>query len=288
MSESDVRKALAAAAAAAAVAKPPPPVTKSRSGRTVKRSTHYEEMGHGMQMLQTARLMEHLKADNTSSPDEIGGSDAGEHEEIHSHVIPRSVVIASPPPQVPTPGAAAGPVATVASDSGSQRTVAHSAQSLKAPPGQVPAPASTTVAATVPLINVQSLPAVASAISSTTMTMSTRGASQPATAASQSMSAHASRIDNSKQPRRKPGARECMQISRRFGVKEIPEKYIEILMDYKDRGKLEHLIRMRERLDEHSRFLESQLAGLEALVLQRGESNVVVPLAPPSPERSHI
>ena len=79
-----------------------------------------------------------------------------------------------------------------------------------------------------------------------------------------------------------------MQISRRFGVKEIPEKYIEILMDYKDRGKLEHLIRMRERLDEHSRFLESQLAGLEALVLQRGESNVVVPLAPPSPERSHI
>lgn len=90
---------------------------------------------------------------------------------------------------------------------------------------------------------------------------------------------------DSKQPRRKPGARECMQISRRFGVKEIPQQYMEILTDYCTRGKVEHLIRMRERLDEHSRFLESQLAGLEALVLEHGESDVVVPLAPPSPER---
>ena len=32
-----------------------------------------------------------------------------------------------------------------------------------------------------------------------------------------------------KQPRRKPGARECMQISRRFGVNVIPEKYMNIL-----------------------------------------------------------
>lgn len=34
---------------------------------------------------------------------------------------------------------------------------------------------------------------------------------------------------------------------------------------------------MRERLDDHSRFLESQLAGLEALVKEKGEINVVVP-----------
>ena len=38
---------------------------------------------------------------------------------------------------------------------------------------------------------------------------------------------------------------------------------------------------MRERLDEHSRFLESQLAGLEALVRERGELDVVVPPAEP-------
>jgi hypothetical protein len=83
-----------------------------------------------------------------------------------------------------------------------------------------------------------------------------------------------------KVPRRKPGARECMQISRRFGVRVIPRKYMNTLQDYCTRGKVEHLIRMRERLDEHSRFLESQLAGLEALVREKGESDVVVPVLP--------
>jgi len=34
---------------------------------------------------------------------------------------------------------------------------------------------------------------------------------------------------------------------------------------------------MRERLDEHSLFLEAQLAGLEALVVEKGETDVVVP-----------
>jgi hypothetical protein len=34
---------------------------------------------------------------------------------------------------------------------------------------------------------------------------------------------------------------------------------------------------MRERLDEHSRFLEEQLAGLEALVKEKGETDVIVP-----------
>jgi hypothetical protein len=33
-----------------------------------------------------------------------------------------------------------------------------------------------------------------------------------------------------KVPRRKPGARECLQISRRFGTQVIPEKYIETLL----------------------------------------------------------
>jgi hypothetical protein len=70
-----------------------------------------------------------------------------------------------------------------------------------------------------------------------------------------------------------------MQISRKFGVGEIPQKYMDILLDYCSRGKVEHLIRMRERLDEHARFLESQLAGLESLVLINGESDVVVPIA---------
>jgi len=84
-----------------------------------------------------------------------------------------------------------------------------------------------------------------------------------------------------KTPRRKPGARECMQISRRFGVDIIPEKYMTTLLDYCHRGKVEHLIKMRERLDCHSRFLEYQLAGLEARIKEVGESKIVVPPIPP-------
>jgi len=81
-------------------------------------------------------------------------------------------------------------------------------------------------------------------------------------------------------PRRKPGARECMQIARRFGVDIIPENQMTILLDYCRRGKIEHLIRMREQLDCHSRFLESQLAGLEGLVQKVGESTMIVPALP--------
>jgi hypothetical protein len=42
---------------------------------------------------------------------------------------------------------------------------------------------------------------------------------------------------------------------------------------------------MRERLDEHSRYLELQLAGLESLVKEKGETNVVVPALPEGPDR---
>lgn len=76
-----------------------------------------------------------------------------------------------------------------------------------------------------------------------------------------------------KNARRKPGARECMQIVRRFGANIIPECQMTTLLDYCWRGKVEHMIRMRERLDCHSRFLESQLAGLEALAQRYGESS---------------
>ncbi|GKY95162.1 hypothetical protein MPSEU_000479700 [Mayamaea pseudoterrestris] len=90
--------------------------------------------------------------------------------------------------------------------------------------------------------------------------------------------------DRERAPRRKPGARECMQMSRRFGARIIDEAHMETLLDYCQRGKVEHLIRMRERLDDHARFLETQLAGLESAVQEKGESNIVVPAAPVSEE----
>jgi hypothetical protein len=45
------------------------------------------------------------------------------------------------------------------------------------------------------------------------------------------------------------------------------------MKDYCNRGKVEHLIRMRERLDEHSTFLELQLASFEALVQDMNEES---------------
>lgn len=42
------------------------------------------------------------------------------------------------------------------------------------------------------------------------------------------------------------------------------------LQDYCTRGKVEHLIRMRERLDDHARSLELQLAGLEMMIEEKG------------------
>jgi hypothetical protein len=45
---------------------------------------------------------------------------------------------------------------------------------------------------------------------------------------------------------------------------------------------------MRERMDEHSRFLEAQLAGLEALVKEKGEWTGKVPAAAKSKADSYV
>lgn len=124
----------------------------------------------------------------------------------------------------------------------------------------------------------------AAVISTAAITTAKAAVPQPLTA-SASVPPPIAQNKEVKVPRRKPGARECMQISRRFGVRAIPQKYMDIMTDYCKRGKVEHLIRMRERLDDHSRFLEAQLAGLEALVLEKGESSVVVPSMPSGPDR---
>jgi len=80
-----------------------------------------------------------------------------------------------------------------------------------------------------------------------------------------------------KEGKRKPGARECMQLTKKFDATPIDEQSFDVLMDYSKRGKVDHLIRMRERLDDHSRFLEAELAGLEALAKEKGELNIVCP-----------
>ena len=107
-----------------------------------------------------------------------------------------------------------------------------------------------------------------------------------AVAAKSAISRRGRSVEPRKDGRRKPGARECMIISRKFDDGVIEQKYFDVLLDYTTRGKVDHLVRIRERMDEHSRYLEAQLAGLEALVKEKGELNIKVPPGrPPNPEK---
>ena len=159
-----------------------------------------------------------------------------------------------------------------------------------------PAPAANPQIASTPMMtpiaqstNPQLAPSIMQQFSPTPTSTATVAATPAAflgTAAAASHGTSAPMSPPVKVPRRKPGARECMQISRRFGANVIPQKYMDILLDYCTRGKVEHLIRMRERLDDHSRSIELQLAGLESIVKQKGEITAVVPPAEPDSERA--
>ena len=303
----------AAKSSATAQAVPAPtPVIVSRSGRTVKRSSFHDEIDEGEQHLKlhqhpgrrssvsnsgskksspqerslsakrssiTAPVVKVEETTDTPEQDVLNEMDIAIAASTLSEDVPMPLEgepVADPNDPIPVPGAP--PVtepstSTAVATTGLDTTTLATVVSL---PG-ISAEATTTTTTTA---DGSAAVAVAS-VPTTTTTANT----MTTTAANTTNAEFETLKEQVKVPRRKPGARECMQISRRFGVKVIPTKYIEILTDYCKRGKVEHLIRMRERLDEHSRFLESQLAGLEALVQTRGESTVVVPPLPEGPDK---
>jgi PHD-finger len=265
------------------------PVKVSRSGRTVRRSNFHDEVVEGAQHLKSVRSANNLNSDpsphNASSDPAIAPSESTQSPDKAASVVSTGAVVYS------------GTTLEAASVVGARKCCEK--QSLKRITDDHIAHESETSSLSQPIAFPNSSPAatIASGPMDSTTT-SDPAHSVPSVAVSSFATAAVSigetlnqtaqaKEDALKQPRRKPGARECMQISRRFGVKEIPQQYMDTLLDYCNRGKVEHLIRMRERLDEHSRYLEMQLAGLESLVLEHGESDIVVPLAPPSPDRRH-
>jgi hypothetical protein len=262
-------------------AAPPSPVAVSRSGRTLKRSTFHDEIGRGEQ---------HLRSDATLStrPASVMSvcppSEGKKPAELDSSKSSRS---ASPPPPRTMTERCAKEADT---DNTMEASLQKPLKQMLSPPAQSPAPlVQTQLIATTPLVPAAAVansgPLVQGQLSPHASILASVPATSPASRslgeAAQMALSNASKLDatvedaeerryqNDKTPRRKPGARECMQISRRFGADIIPDRYMDILMDYCNRGKVEHLIRMRERLDDHSRFLESQLAGLEVLVQQK-------------------
>lgn len=272
-------------------------VKVSRSGRTVKRSAFHDEIAEGEQHLRAGRLEGQRR-----SPDATVSTDAG----AESMVTLVSEPAAQPPASLtaslgPTAAGLANvkapvavtakPVQPVTVPGGTTSVAATGAALPTTAAPSVPTPAGLPSAPSAPVISASAvasvkIPAPASMSAATAAALSVpypAAAVAAAAAASASAQSSVNQEESQKEtkvPRRKPGARECMQLSRRFGPHVIPDVHMETLLDYCKRGKVEHLIRMRERLDDHSRFLEAQLAGLEALVKEKGESNVKVPAAP--------
>jgi hypothetical protein len=261
--------------------KTPLSLPKSRSGRTVKRGTFHDEIDQGEQHLKTARLSMEPPQKRASleppqklaplEPQGIGDRALRGQNEIGTG--DRALRFQKPSTEI----------------GGQQLQASQSTPTQmldEKPPAKIGVPSS--------LAQSQNAPAIAGTAAPTSLSTPTVVSLHPAgaldTLPSTQVSTSVSKVPSTapepqqdarstKVPRRKPGARECMQISRRFGVKVIPQKYVETLEDYCTRGKVEHLIRMRERLDDHSRLLEAQLAGLEALIKEKGETDITVPAA---------
>lgn len=230
---------------------------KSRSGRTVKRGTFHDEVDERRRHLKAVRLSIE-PPQKRASLEPQGTDDSKLRGQKPSTEITGQELNASPStsaqPLDEKPPAKIGIPSSLATNQNTPATVASPAPiSLLTPPVSSMYPAG--------------------ALGTPTFTQVPTSVSQvPSTEPTPQQDARLTKV-----PRRKPGARECMQISRRFGVKVIPQKYVETLEDYCTRGKVEHLIRMRERLDDHSRTLEAQLAGLEALIKEKGEIDIIVP-----------
>lgn len=290
---------------AAAVAAVVVPVKVSRSGRTVKRSSFHDEIDEGDQHLRSGRSSssgEQLQppqqplplqpptkkgpiAPEAAAGDDVltvlTATDAAEEEVSSSSQLPPVAVSALH---------AVLPVGVAASADAGQDTAGVKGEGEGADASHEPMEVPEADSLVLEESPDSSIPAIAPMEVATPRgepdLISSTGVESfdpyptfhhPDAGASSSVGEQESYGTDSRAPRRKPGARECMQLSRRFGAQIIADSHVEVLLDYCKRGKVEHLIRMRERLDDHARFLESQLASLEALALETGVDPTVRP-----------
>ena len=225
---------------------PPSPtrmIQRSRSGRMVKQSKFHDEIDEGEQHLKAAKaqslLMMNLAASKASSLEPMSTESTREHES--------AVTVEGDQPALdPRPEA---PQSTTSSNASEQATVPvdvdgavmhttpvsavpsqENAKGVEISPIETPsAPPVLPVAqeVTEPVTTNQTVVPVSAAADSTPLSVPATPAvpSPPVPQAPSVEPPKASRV-----PRRKPGARECMQISRKFGAQVIPSKYIQILM----------------------------------------------------------
>jgi hypothetical protein len=223
---------------------------RSRSGRVVKRKAAYDEREEGPQLLKAST--------SATASSSVAKKDVNEEEVVQDMEVSGGTAETESKKSISEAAAVAANVAATLLEQQANDNVAYTPSAI-APTMTLPEVKMDPIEIIQPpKIDVPSIHIHAA-----------RASHKSPSTVSVNDSEKAS-VSSSKSARRKPGARECMQISRRFGADIIPQQYMDILFDYCARGKVEHLIRMRERLDEHSRYLEQQLAGLEMLVLEKG------------------
>ncbi|GFH55507.1 hypothetical protein CTEN210_11983 [Chaetoceros tenuissimus] len=223
---------------------------RSRSGRVVKRKAAYDEREEGPQLLKASA--------STTVSSSVAKNDVKEEEVAQDMEVSGSTTENESKKTISEAAAVAANVAATLLEQQANDNVAYTPSAV--------APAMTLPEVKMDPVEIIQPPKIdAPSISINAARASNKSPSNVSVNDSEKAS-----VSSSKSARRKPGARECMQISRRFGADIIPQQYMDILFDYCARGKVEHLIRMRERLDEHSRYLEQQLAGLEMMVLEKG------------------
>ena len=221
---------------------------RSRSGRVVKRKAAYDEREEGPQLLKAST--------SASVSSSVAKKDVNEEEVVQDMEVSGGTAETESKKSISEAAAVAANVAATLLEQQANDNVAYTPSAI--------APTMTITEVKMDPIEIIQPPTI-DAPSIHAARVSNKS---PSTVSVNDV--EKASVSSSKSARRKPGARECMQISRRFGADVIPQQYMDILFDYCARGKVEHLIRMRERLDEHSRYLEQQLAGLEMLVLEKG------------------
>ena len=286
-------------------AAPPIEVKHSRSGRTIKRNSFHDELEEGDQHL-SIRATSSSEQEGTTAParrkptsglsvssvaPKAAASSSGTSPKMSQSLLlsSSSTTTARPVPNsaVPATGTSATQKASSANNSGSSGKITPRAKAGRKPKSVAAAPVMTSMDTDdsdvlpparplpPPRPPAQSMSVKAALRDDdeeeddedediVMMDVGTDGATHPGTGRASSN-------------KRKPAARECTQLIRRFGANVIPQESMDTLLDYCSRGKLENLLRMRQQLDEHAMFLEHQLASLEALVQEKGEVNVVVP-----------
>jgi hypothetical protein len=218
-------------------------VQRSRSGRMVRQSRFHDEIDEGEQHLKSSKAQSLLVSLATPvKPPIVKATTA---EPSVENVLDLTVETEKAPPIVEPDDVA--PIEEVATSDVLTATATGASLPSEAPPIEddkkaedvsdelPPPPAEPTVVAPVVLP-----PATTAPISNETMgppptATDLTPVAEPLHQAPTVTSAPISHVDaepapTSRVPRRKPGARECMQISRRFGAQVIPQKYVQILM----------------------------------------------------------